>query len=86
MKLVLVEWQDAAGGVLSGWRSLSDIKKKARAEPAKSVGWLITDNDDVIVVCPHLVGDGEPDGDGEITIPKSWVSKITEIGPKRAKR
>ena len=85
-KLVEVRWMDAFGGVNSGWRPLTDMKKAAQGSPAKSVGWLIFENDEIVKVCPHLVGESDEEGDGEITIPKDWVSKITEIGPKRAKR
>lgn len=76
MKIVLVEWLDAHGGNRTGWK---DLKEIASAMPAKgkSVGWMVKETEHHIVICPHFVGeDTELQGDGEMSIPKSWVKAI----------
>ena len=74
--VVLVNWLDAAGGIREGWRS---TRKMARLKPAKcqSVGFLLKKTRRAIVVCPHLCHDG--DGDGEIVIPRGWVTSIKRL-------
>ena len=78
MKLVIVEWEDAAGGNRTGWRPTSEIKKRSAPEPAVSVGWLLR-WDDSVVICPHLVGTNRDEGDGEIAIPSAWVKTVYEL-------
>ena len=82
--LVLVEWYDAAGGHDMGWRSMEDVQK-TRPALGRSVGWLIhtgkLDSMSYIVVCPHIIGTENIEGDGEIAIPKSWIKKITKLQP-----
>ena len=70
--LVLVEWDDAAGGHREGWRSLESMNP----EPirCRSVGWIRHRDDKKIIVVPHVSGDG--DGDGEIVIPAAWARVI----------
>lgn len=80
-ELVCVKWKDASGGSLMGWRDLSEIKDNPTGE-AVSVGYLIKDDDFSLVICPHVLldDDNKPEqGDGEITIPKDWVSTIYGI-------
>ena len=75
-KIVLVEWWDACGGSKSGWHPMKDIVDQKPAL-ARSVGFLVRNEPDVVVVCPHTVeADGHMDGDGELAIPKSWVKRI----------
>ena len=86
-KIVRVEWIDAHGGVRGGWRELSLISKR-KAVHALSVGVLLHEASDRVVVCPHFVGnekgidldETDTSGDGEIAIPRSWVRKITVLG------
>lgn len=76
MKIVEVLWLDAHGGNKSGWKKLRKIASTVPAT-GRSVGYLVKRTDDLVVVCPHLVGEGKSaEGDGEIAIPKSWVKKI----------
>ena len=88
MRLVLVKWVDACGGILEGWRPLPDIKKAIDGVNAESVGWLLRENQKMVVVCPHRTFDdeGTPDaGDGEIRIPKDWVTEIIDLIPNKEK-
>ena len=77
-RIALVEWLDAHGGVRTGWRDMAEIRKR---EPvvALSIGYLVAETKTTITICPHIVTDGEGNaemGDGEISIPRSWVRKI----------
>lgn len=81
MKLVLVNWHDAAGGNKSGWRSLDSMKNDT-LHPVMSVGFLLRQTSELVTVVPHVSGD---QGDGEIDIPTSWiVGSIIELGAKNS--
>ncbi len=72
--LVKVEWFDSYG-CHSSWLETRDLAKKAGPHVCFSVGWLIEDNQDVIVIVPHLSPandeiDAEEQGSGDMTIPK----------------
>lgn len=88
MKIVKVEWSDATGGVRSGWRPLAEMRKLGAPAPAVSIGYLLREDENSIVVCPHLVGEAMDEGDGEAVIPRVWVKSITELvdAPKRKAR
>ena len=79
--LVLVDWKDAMGGTRSGWRPIDTMH--APTADCQSVGWVVENTAEKIVVVPHKAGD---EGDGEIAIPKDWVQKITPLTMKRGKR
>ena len=85
-RIVKVEWLDASGGIKSGWRPTTDIRKGGKPAPAVSVGFLLTDDENAMIVCPHLVGENLEDGDGEVVIPKSWVVKVTDLVDKPKRR
>lgn len=68
MKLMVIEWEDASGGMRQGWRQLSDMPCKA--QKAISVGWVIQDSLQATTIVPHVSGN---EGDGEITIPAGWI-------------
>jgi hypothetical protein len=81
MKLVLVNWHDAAGGNKSGWRNLESMKSDT-LHPVQSVGFLLRKTDELVTVVPHVSGE---QGDGEIDIPCSWiVGGIIELAPKQS--
>lgn len=75
-RLILVVWKDAKGGDLSGWRPISSMGR-LKPETITSVGWLVKEDKEAIVVCPHVAHDGE--GDGEIAIPRDWVQRIADL-------
>lgn len=57
-----------------GWRDISELKK-VTAAIAVSCGMIIHEDDDIIIICPHmLLEDGKAtQGDAEIAIPKAWI-------------
>lgn len=79
MKLVLVEWHDATGGVRGGWKSVAELVKD-KARQCRSVGWLAHEDNACVVIVPHTTDDG--DGDGEITIPRDWCQRIVDLVEK----
>jgi hypothetical protein len=79
MKLVLVNWNDAAGGNKTGWRTLDSMKGDG-LHAVQSVGFLLRKTDELVTVVPHVSGER---GDGEIDIPCSWiVGSIVELAPR----
>ena len=76
-KLVLVEWTDATGGLRTGWRPVASMADTTT--PARSVGWLVHEDDDVIVVCPHQVGHDYGEGDGEIRLDRRWLVRVVDL-------
>ena len=86
MKLVLVEWTDATGGVRTGWRSIASMAETTA--PARAVGWVVHEDATVLVICPHQVGDNFGEGDGEIRIGRSWVTRLVDLveAPKRGRK
>lgn len=69
-----VVWRDAVGGSNTGWRSLEDLKEQKTATVI-SCGALIYEDDEKIVICPHMIVEGEDiiEGDAELAIPKGWI-------------
>lgn len=87
-KIVRVDWLDAHGGVLAGWKDISSVAK-SKPVLAMSIGVLLRETKDKVVVCPHFVGtshelllseDADTAADGALSIPRSWVKKITVLG------
>ena len=80
MRICKVTWLDATGGNRSGWRPLKSLL--GPPEKVISIGFILKDADDVIVLVPHMASD---EGDGEITIPRTWVTEIVDLVPARKK-
>lgn len=87
-KIVRIDWLDAHGGVIAGWKDISTVVK-SKPVLAISIGILLKENKDKVIVCPHFVGsphelmiseDAETAADGALSIPRSWVKKITVLG------
>ena len=84
MKIVLVEWIDANGGVVTGWRDLSDLTRREGAL-AVSMGRVIKETAKELVILPHWIPEGKTldsevhQGDGEIAIQKNWIKKIHKL-------
>lgn len=57
-----------------GWRDIDELKK-ITAAIAVSCGMVIHEDDDIVIICPHmLLEDGKAiQGDAEIAIPKAWI-------------
>lgn len=76
MRMVLVEWLDAASAD-SGWKTLKSIRK---AGPAlvRTIGWLVADEPGYItVVSSHIPGWDHVDGD--VVIVRGMVQSITHL-------
>ena len=69
-----IVWHDASGGSNTGWRDISELKQ-ITAAIAVSSGVIIHEDDDLLIICPHiLLEDGQVvQGDAEIAIPKAWI-------------
>lgn len=75
-----MEWIDAAGG--GGWKPLDDVLEEAVVDPCRSVGYLLRDDDDAIVLAqsrtererdPQMFNDW-------LVIPRENVERVTELG------
>ena len=69
-----VIWRDAAGGSNMGWRSIIALKEIETATVI-SCGAIIYEDDEKIIICPHMIVEDDEisEGDAEIAIPKSWI-------------
>jgi hypothetical protein len=80
MKLIYLEWEDAASS--SSWKFKSDIDKWANS-PSNSihqVGFVLKETKKYLVLCGRWSPAGEDIGDEEAygllqKIPKTWVRK-----------
>jgi hypothetical protein len=74
MKLVLIEWVDSHSG--RGWQDRSRIEECAQLLRCKSVGWIVSETKEVIVIVPHVSGgDTMLQGLGDLVIPKCAITK-----------
>ncbi len=83
-RLVIIRWQDSRQPC-GQWRYLSSLPEQKAVEVA-SVGWLITDTDEVKVLAQNIGDLGSPQNaqaSGIMTIPTRCILSIetlTEIG------
>ena len=86
MKLVYIEWIDAHG-VSANWEWLKDLRNHAASScHAKSVGFVIAENKDNIVLLPHLIEETTStrgQGCGDMTIPKGCIKRMVVLHPTR---
>lgn len=77
--LVLVEWEDAAGmpDRYGGWTKLEDIQAHCEPVLIRSVGWVIVDEKDKVVVCPNMSSDHY--GDSPTAIPRAWIKRVVKL-------
>lgn len=76
--LLWIEWEDACG-VTSEWEEPGDVT--LTTVPVVSIGWLISEDNDVLVIASHV---GRDSGDKEtvigcFAIPRSQVRSFWEI-------
>ena len=81
--LVYIKWLDSLGAG-SGWQPIGDLGIDRPLE-ARSVGWMVRDTPEAIVIVPHLIGDcgaeGVPvQGCGDMTIPKVAIQEFILLG------
>lgn len=74
-KLFLVEWLDSAQPT-PGWRYLEDAPAP-EAIHCMSVGWLISENGEAIVLAPNVaeLGGDSAQGSGYIRIPVAAITR-----------
>lgn len=79
MKLAFVEWRDASGlpDRLQGWTALDDIRGHCRPVVIRSVGWIVADEPQRLVIVPNLTDDGY--GESPTAIPRAWIRRIVRL-------
>jgi hypothetical protein len=80
MKLVLIEWVDSHSG--RGWQDIGKLKEATAVMHCRSVGWVVAQDKNSVVVVPHLNGDEEGginQGCGELSIPKRAIIRTTTL-------
>lgn len=80
--VVRVQWTDSRG-CQANWTELEDYDPKPCI--MTSVGYLVIDNDDYIMLVPHL-GEDPLQGCGDMTIPRVCVTDISPLKLKQTNR
>lgn len=76
-QLLLVEWVDSYG-CSPVWEPIAEIKPEICH--ARSVGWLVAENNECITIVPHVSETAvRPQGCGDMTIPRRSIVKITKL-------
>ena len=78
LKLVIIEWVDSSRG--DGWVSVDTVDDEAHT--VTSVGWVVKENDAIIVIAPHHspeTPDAKEQICGHMKIPKCAVVRTREI-------
>lgn len=79
-RLVLVEWEDASGG-MGDWVSLDDLPVDVPYLCA-SVGWLVAESKDRIIIVANIATENERherQGCHAMTIPRSMIRRIVTL-------
>ncbi|WP_086931633.1 hypothetical protein [Agarilytica rhodophyticola] len=78
-KLIKVKWIDSAQPVPS-WSFLEDMPDM-EAINCESVGWLVAESDDVIMLAPNIanVGSESAQGSGFMRIPKCAILDTSSL-------
>lgn len=79
--LVLVVWVDSFG-CASAWEPIKDSFEGPEVLVCRSVGWLIHEDDQCLVVVPHIVEASdrtERQGCGDMTIPACAVKSVSYL-------
>ena len=80
MKLVLVEWTDSYGCAAT-WEPIPDELEPSLAI-CRSVGWLVYQDADAVVVVPHLSEtsrNAARHGCGDMTIPAKAINRMVAL-------
>lgn len=77
-KTVCVEWDDALSTSDNSWKPLSEIQATPVAK-VTSVGFMVTDEADRVIVVGSLIADG--DAGGDVVIPRGMIRRITILEP-----
>jgi hypothetical protein len=76
MKMVRVDWLDAMSDD-NTWQELDELAKQT-LKPVTSVGWILTENKDNIILVSSFDEDAQMGGGG-CTIPKTCVKRIVQL-------
>jgi hypothetical protein len=78
MDLLLIEWVDAHSG--KGWQELEDMRERNGPLHCRSVGWLISQNQEYVTIAAHLSGERNENvvicGCGDLAIPRRCIVTI----------
>jgi len=81
-ELAYVEWLDSHN-FTNGWESLAEIAAHACSSIVRSVGWVIAETDDWLLLVAHLSNATRPDSDpfgfSDLSIPKVSIVKRVPI-------
>lgn len=79
LRLALVTWIDAAGPPdrFKVWMHIDDIRNYVRTYEIRSVGWVVVDEPDRIVIVPNLSADDT--GADATAIPREWVKSVVYL-------
>ncbi len=82
--MVLVEWRDSSSTTGNVWKTVEEAIRVAKEEttPCVSVGFLVHEDAEWIVLVPHLsvfppIEDSQ--GSGDMTIPRCSVIRIVTL-------
>ena len=87
-KMVMVEWTDSYG-CSSVWYEIPD--EKLMPHICISMGWLVSESEDAVLLVPHLSPKNESietteQGCGDMTIPKCSIKRMVELKPTKSQR
>lgn len=78
--LVAVTWVDITS--FEGWKSLKEVRKLTPAI-IKSVGYLVGENSEYVIIVPHFEGVGETEEDllcgSTHCIPRAVIQKLAKM-------
>lgn len=78
MKLVLIKWIDSHSA--NDWTNLKELKTNCKPIHCKSVGWLLSEENEHKLIVPHVAGDAnDSEGSGSMTIPNNVILEIIEL-------
>lgn len=81
LRLVLVEWEDAAS--VDQWESLTDVmSEKKRLNSVKTAGFVIEETLEHILIGQNIDVDGENIA-GRVAIPCSCIVKVVDLCPSQ---
>lgn len=74
--IVMIEWVDALG-CAAGWDNDSTLK--GLKTTVSTIGYLLEENDDYVLVAGHIIPDVPPQTQGAMSIPKAMITKYYEL-------
>jgi len=74
----MITWVDSSG--MEGWQHLEHIKECWDNLDVVSVGWILEESDEAVLVVPHIASHGQNKGGqgrGDLTIPRCAIKELT---------